>query len=85
MTLQELLTRKSTLILRIEHAKASGDMDGVVTLSLEAATLELELANVFLERSATEDAVINLVSAGSCFIDALRHQDARDAFERALS
>ena len=82
--LDELSFNKNVLLLEIEQAKAKHATKKVVQLASEAASLERLIAELLIDENARDEAVINLISAGSCFVDARRTVEARRAFDLAL-
>src|SRR6185295_18701402 len=56
-----------------------------VKLASQAGALEREIASLLLTVDSRDEAVINLVSAGSCFLDARRNVEALRAFREALT
>ena len=82
--LDELSFNKNVLLLEIEQAKAKHATKKVVQLASEAASLERLIAELLIDENSRDEAVINLISAGSCFVDARRTVEARRAFDLAL-
>lgn len=83
--IDDWMLRKSSLIMR---ARALGQYGYIAkqrqALKL-AARLELRIANALIQQKEFDDAIINLVSAASCFRDARMGSDARRALEMADS
>jgi superfamily II DNA or RNA helicase len=79
-----LTARKSALVLELQRAKVEKKTRRVVELASEAGALEREIAGI-LQSESPEEALINLVSAGSCFVDARRNIEAVRAFQEALA
>ena len=85
ISINELIRTKSSLILEIGVAKAERESARIVRLSSEAGVLEREIANAILQDGDVEEAVINFVSSGSCFVDARRTVEAKRSFEYAFA
>ncbi|MBE7465620.1 MAG: hypothetical protein HS116_19265 [Planctomycetes bacterium] len=75
--------KKNCLILELECAKASKDKGRVIRLALEAALLEQGISESLIEENRISDAVVNLVSAGSCYMDAQQFSRAHQVLETA--
>lgn len=63
----ELLQRKSLLIIQAQFQQALGQHNEAARLFLEAALLEEKIAHRFQQQGHTEDAAISLFSAASCY------------------
>jgi len=72
------------LLLELEQAKHEKRTKAVVTLASRAGSLERTIAAALLESGRVSEAVINLISAASCFIDARRHVEAKRAYTEAM-
>lgn len=84
-SLDDLIREKSALLMEVQIAKSRKSTRDVVTLSSRAGTLEMRVALSLLAAGKKAEAVINLVSAGSCYIDARRDVEAKRALMLALT
>jgi DNA repair protein RadD len=80
----ELTETKSALILDLEREKtAERTTKRGRALASEIASMEVTIADEYLAKGRKDFAVVNLISAASCFLDANRQIEARRAFEKA--
>lgn len=86
MNTKEMIREKNSIILRLEGAKAAKLGRRTITeLASIAASLESRIARSYLDSGRIEDAVVNVISEASCFVDAERPIEARKAWSRALA
>lgn len=81
---EKLLERKNALVVELQDAKAGKQSKKAVKLASQAGALEREIAGLLLAEDSPDEAIVNLVSAGSCFVDARRNVEAVRAFREAL-
>jgi DNA repair protein RadD len=82
--LDSQIREKNALLLDLQSAKVAKERRKVVELASRAAALERTIARTLLNDGQASDAIINFVSAGSCFMDARRDIEARRAFDDAF-
>jgi superfamily II DNA or RNA helicase len=81
--LDNQIREKNSLLLDLQSAKAAKERRKIIELASRAAALERTIARILMNGQVS-DAIINLVSAASCFVDARRDIEARRAFADAL-
>jgi hypothetical protein len=81
--MRDLIHRKNGVLQEIERRKAAHNGDGVIRLSKDAARLEGEIAAGLIQAGRLGDAAVNLISRGSCLVDAGEARLARRALEQA--
>ncbi len=82
--LDSQIEAKNALLLELQQLKLQGATRRVVETASRVGALERTIAVTLLSDGNASDAVINLVSAGSCFLDARRNIEAVRAFNAAL-
>lgn len=76
--IQKMMTLKSNLILEAEWLKASGDLDEAKKKYAQAAESEYQIYQILRKHRYSQDALTNLLSCASCWIEA-EYYTAADA------
>jgi len=84
MKIQEIIRTKSNLILQLDQEKTSGKRRSILELASHIAFLEGELVHYYLKEKDVANAVVSLVSQGSCLKDARRFHETYRLFKKAL-
>ena len=85
MELAAIIKQKNRLVFQLQDAKADGDAPRVSSLARRAAVLEGQIAAELLADDRTEDAVVNLISQGSCLLLSGDHRAAVKVLAAARS
>lgn len=78
------IREKNALLLDLQSAKAAKEKRKIIEFASRAGALERTIAQALIDDGHASEAIVNFVSAGSCFVDARREIEARRAFETAL-
>jgi len=68
--IQKMMQLKSNLILEAEWLKATGDLDDAKKKYARAAEKENQIYQILQKHRYSQDALINLLSCASCWIEA---------------
>ncbi len=85
MNSDDLFRQKNYTIQALDEANKTKTLDSKAfeALALEGAVLEEKCAEWYLEDKRPEEAVVNLMSAASCYVAAKRGKEAKKALDRA--
>lgn len=85
MNSDDLFRQKNHTIQALDLAHKTKNLEPLAyeALALEGAVLEEKCAEWYLEDKRPEEAVINLMSAASCYVAAKRGREAKKALDRA--
>lgn len=79
----DLIKKKNYLIQDLGIAKDNLDTVEITRIAIQVANLEKEIAEYLIGDNRKEEAVINLISAASCYLDAEDKKSAKEILEFA--
>lgn len=83
--LRKLIGKKSSILLYADAYMSSGREEEAKSLLLEAAMKEEQIVKMLEADERHEDAIVNLVSAASCYVKAEWYGKAKDLLDEALA
>jgi len=82
--LRKLIGKKSSILLYADAYMSSGRQEEAKSLFLDAAMKEEQIVKMLGTDGRHEDAIVNLVSAASCYMKAEQYGKAKDLLDEAL-